>query len=810
MRRSLIIFIILAGIGTQLSAKQNPYVIKELKVEGAETLDKTTILNRAGLRVGFKVNDDQLIMGRAIQNLWAMDVFEEVSILHKEDDLGKIIIKLKVSPRLKEISYEGITKKEKSQLSTKIRLAKGRRVTPAARKRLRNRLVSFYRNKGFGKVKVDFKLNLNEEESDLKILIQKSKKFRIDKYQISGNHQLSEQKLKKSLRPLRKKLGVFRRSYDKEKFQEVLTSLTKKYESLGYADFKVKEKNIDKNAKGRVAIDIKVEEGEIYHIADIVWKGNEKYSDDELAKLTGLKSGLIYDPEAIESALRYKPDGTDVSSLYMNQGYLFFNVNQHITAVKDHKVYLELQVNEGEKAVIREVKFKGNTITKDPVILRNINTLPGDYFDRDELIRTQSNLATLGYFDPNTIEVKPIPRPNDGTVDLLYVLEEQPTDKYEFTGTLNGPTGFAGGLGIVLNNFSSKDLFKFKNWQTLPRGDGEKLAIRYNSSGKSYNSLTFNYSNPWLETKKPSSFFISTNYSRLINTTEDENGNSIDGSLKITGGSVGITTKLTWPDQFFSWTKSISFFHYAFDNYDNSLDIQEGKTNLLSFTNTLSRNRINHPFYPTLGSQFSASLSVTPPFSLFQKKVDPDNPYEFGEYFKILIDYSKYKRLVGKLTLKLGAHFGLIENYSNSIPLGPFERFHLGGTGITGRDVFRGNDLVGLRGYPAESLVPLDPNSGLEGGVIYQKINLELRMPISLNSTYSAYVYGFAEAGNTVASISKFNPTDLYRSAGVGARFSLPFVGQFGLDWAYGFDKLPGSSNPTGGTMHFTIGMPIR
>ena len=405
--------------------------------------------------------------------------------------------------------------------------------------------------------------------------------------------------------------------------------------------------------------------------------------------------------------------------------------------------------------------------------------------------------------------MKPIPNPADATVDLVYQVQEQPNDKYELSGTFNGAIGFTGGIGLVMNNFSSKNLFKFKKWQTLPRGDGEHLALRFNSAGKQYNAFTFSYSNPWMNTEKRTSFFINSNFSKIVRAQVDEDGNSYDGTLNIKGGSVGTTKRLLWPDPYFSWSRSVSYQNYQFDRYDNTLDIERGQTHLLTINNTLARNRINHPFFPTMGSTFNATLQLTPPYSLFTV-ADESNPYQFGEFMKVMIDYSRFKKVAGKLTLKVGVHFGLIDNYSSEVPLGPFERFHLGGTGLGGQDIFRGNDLIGLRGYPNESLVPLDAESGLTGGTIYQKFNVELRYPISLNPGYSAYVYGFAEAGNTWSRISAYKPLSFYKSAGVGMRLSLPFVGQFGVDWAYGFDKLPGASKPNGSELHFTIGMPIR
>ena len=811
MIRILLFFCLLFLFSTlKLSARQDSFILHDVKVIGEKDLDSRSILNSAGLYSGQKITDSDGKIAAAIKRLWKLDVFEDVSIYRDPQNPDDLIISVELSPRLTSFHWVGFGKKESGQLDEKLSLSKGRRLTPTVRKKIKNTIQNYFIDKGYQNAIATLKIQKDGNLADLSVSVDRGAKLKVKNVKLVGNDSIPYKKLKKSFKPYLKSFGLFSQVYKEDAKIEVEANLKEYYANKGFADFAVTGEKAFIDSKGKVSIELELSEGKRYYVRNIQWQGNSKYSEEQLFTLSGLKKGMVYSYQHIEEALRFKRDGTDISSLYMNDGYLLFNIRQEVTAVDDNQVDLMITMKEGKPAIISDIRIEGNNITNQHVLLRQLSTLPGDQFNRKELFRSQANIANLGFFDPNTIDVKPIPNPHNNTVDLVYIVEEKPNDKYEFTGTFNGTIGFTGGIGLELNNFASKDLFKLKNWKTFPRGDGERLALRYNTAGKSFNSFTFNYSNPWMKSERQKSFFINSNYSRLIRPQTDENGIVTDGSLVILGGSVGTSKRLIWKDPFFSFTQSVSYHNYRFDGYDNSLAIDKGQTHLLTFNNTLSRNTIDHPFYPSVGSQFSASLSLTPPFSFFNTVSDDGNPYKFAEFMKLMVDYSKYKRLAGKLTLKVGAHFGLLENYSGNIPLGPFERFHLGGTGLNGQDFFRGNDLIGLRGYPAESLVPFNEATGIEGGTIYEKFNVELRHPVILNASYSAYMYGFFEAGNTWGSRKDFRPLDLYKSAGVGMRFSLPFVGQFGLDWAYGFDKLPGETRPSGSQFHFTIGMPIR
>ncbi|MEL7145292.1 MAG: POTRA domain-containing protein, partial [Bacteroidota bacterium] len=745
----------------------------------------------------------------AIKKLWKMSVFDEVAIAADTEDPSKVIISVKEVPRLSSIGWKGVNKKEEGQLASKLKLRKGKRISNELRKEIRHKILNYFSHKGYHQTSVALNWTNEKPNSTLEISIIKGRKIKVKEVTVLGNEQIESRKLRKALKPYRRSLGLWKPVYEASAFTTVRQEIESVYKNKGYADIAVSKPIVATDEKGRVSLLINLEEGKQYFIRKVAWEGNQKYSDQELTALSGLKSGMLYDESFLHESLRFRQDGTDISSLYMDKGHLFFDIKHRVTAVEDNMIDLSILIREGEVATIGNVKITGNDITNQHVILRQLQTFPGDQFDRKALIESQSALATLGFFNPNSINVIPVPKPASGTVDLEYTVEEQPNDKYELSGTVNGAIGLTGGIGLVMNNFSSRDLFKFKNWKTLPRGDGEYLALRFNSAGKQYNAFTFNYRNPWHNTEKRTAFFINANFSKIVNTDTDELGESYDGTLHIKGGTVGITKRLLWPDPYFSWSRSVSYQHYRFDRYDNSLDIDQGQSHLFTLNNTISRSKVNHPFYPTMGSSFAASLQLTPPFSLFREP-GGQNPYEFAEYAKLMVDYSRFKAIAGKLVLKVGAHFGLIDNYRRSVPLGPFERFHLGGTGLGGQDIFRGNDLIGLRGYPNESLVPADEESGLSGGTVFQKINVELRYPLALQQGYSAYIYGFAEAGNTWSQLKDYNPLNMYRSVGVGMRLSLPFVGQFGVDWAYGFDKLPGMAKPNGGEFHFTIGMPIR
>jgi len=526
----------------------------------------------------------------------------------------------------------------------------------------------------------------------------------------------------------------------------------------------------------------------------------------------GVSKGDVYDLDLVNKKLNYNPSGSDVSSLYMDYGYLFFSVNPIEVEVNGDSIDVEMRIFEGSQATINKVIISGNDRTSDHVILRELRTIPGDKFSRANIIRTTRELAQLGYFDPEKVVPTPLPNPIDETVDVEWGLEERPSDQIELSGGFGGQLGFIGTLGLVFNNFSVRNIPRFDKWRPLPMGDGQKLSVRMQANGRRFQSYSASFVEPWIGGKKPHSFGVSYSYSvqRII----DFFSNQTNGSLKVSNITFSLARRVPWPDDFFTVSNSISFLQYRLFNFGNSLGFSNGTANNITFNTTLSRNSIDQPMYPRSGSSVSLSASLTPPYSLFRNldysTAENADKYELVEYHKWMFDAKYHVQIAGNLVLQSRAHMGFIGSYTKKAGVGPFERFWLGGDGISGQNFLIGNDVIGLRGYENNSLVPVDAASSIRGGTVYNKFVFELRYPVSLNPTATIYVLGFAEGGNNWNDVNQFNSFSIKKSAGFGARVFMPAFGLLGIDWGYGFDVLPGMTEPSGGQMHFSIGQLLR
>jgi outer membrane protein insertion porin family len=488
-----------------------------------------------------------------------------------------------------------------------------------------------------------------------------------------------------------------------------------------------------------------------------------------------------------------------------------------------------MRIREGDQATIDEVIISGNERTNDHVIRRELSTIPGQKFRRSDLIRTQQQLSQMGYFNPQKIDQDIRPNMADGTVDIEWKVEEQSNDQIELSGGWGGFYGFVGTVGLSFNNFSLRNVPHFDKWKPLPVGDGQRLSLRAQANGRSFQSYSLSFTEPWLGGRKPNSFTVSLNHSvsRLANNNFEFTDAS---SLKQSGITVGFGKRLEWPDNYFSLTSSLSFLVYNYNNYFGSSTLPaEGQTNEIMLTTTLSRNSIDNPMYPTTGSTISLALSLTPPYSLWRDPAfyqDINTQFRWTELHKWMLDAKFYLKLIGSqkpdgrsLVLETKAHFGFIGAYNQELGVGPFQRFLMGGDGLAGgfNSFVLGQDIVGLRGYPNNAVTPplyalrgqqrLDE---IEGGIVYNKFGLELRYPVVTGQSATVYGFLFTEAGNNWNNYQDFNPFSLYKAAGVGARIFMPAFGLIGLNWAYGFDKLPFSNDISGSQFHFTIGQQLR
>lgn len=857
-----------AGQGVQIDYT-NPkvFVIADIKFTGLVTLDERALIGYAGIQVGDRIAIPGTEISEAIKKLWEQGLIADVSfwLTRVEGDQAYIEVKLVERPRILGHSFEGLNGSQKNELSEKLAI-EGRQASAPVIKNSELAIKRYFIEKGFLNTTVKTVQIRDTVVSDgvrLRFEVDKNAKVKIDKISFEGNESFPKKRLKRTLKNTHEKprfwlvqrlveevvktkpkslvnyfgssypvsdedfktfinnnvkLNVLQGSkYIQKDFEVDKGTLIDFYNNNGYRDAVVVESNVTSVDKEFVNVDIEVSEGNQYYVRDIEWVGNYKYSDDTLASILAINKGDIYSPQRIVERTEFDgQSGDDLSSLYMDDGYLFFNLDVVEIRVEDDSVDLEMRIREGEQATIKRIILKGNDRTSDHVVLREIRTLPGQKFSRKELIRTTRELSQLGFFDPEQINPRPIPNLADGTVDIVYELVEKSTDQIQLSGGFGGPFGFVGTVGLTLNNFSVKNIGNFEKWRPYPSGDGQRLSLQVQSNGSRFRSTSIVFSEPWLGGKKPNNFSVS--YSHTVNRNILFGTDQVQGKLEANSFTIGLGRKLRWPDDYFTIANSVSWNAYDVENFGNSLGFNSGLSNSFTFNTTISRSNIDSPTFPSFGSQFTLNVNLTPPWSLlldrFDKPADEitdEERYEFVEYHKWMMDASFFLPLPAKMVVNARVHLGFIGNYNSITDSGPFERFFLGGTGLNGGNNFViGQEIVGLRGYDDNSIVPVDPSTGFRGGLIYNKMVMELRYPISTAPTSTIYLLGFMEAGNTWNSYDEYASRELFRSAGFGARVFLPAFGQLGIDWAYGFDSNRIYGITPGSQIHFTIGQQIR
>ncbi len=548
-----------------------------------------------------------------------------------------------------------------------------------------------------------------------------------------------------------------------------------------------------------LTVEMDIEEGNKYYFRNITWVGNTKYKADVLDKILAIKKGEVFDQARLESNLFMNPNGRDVSSLYLDDGYLFFNVTPVEILVENDSIDLEMRIHEGKQATISKVIVKGNTKTNDHVILRELRTKPGQLFSRADIIRSQRELSQLGYFDPEQMGVEPKPDPVSGTVDIEYTVVERPSDQIELSGGW-GAGRIVGTVGVSFNNFSTRNMFKKGAWRPLPAGDGQKLSLRAQSNGLYFQSYNASFTEPWLGGKKPNSFSVSVYHSIQSNGLPAEDVNR--SRIQTTGASVGLGKRLKWPDDFFILQQQIKYQHYALDGYQLIDGLSDGSSNAISYGITLSRNSIGDPIFPTSGGVVSLSVEATPPVSAFtglNYATEPNSTkYQWIEYHKWKFDTKWYQQLAKNLVVQAKVQFGFLGSYNKDLE-SPFERFYVGGDGLSGFGLDN-REIIALRGYDNNSI------SAETGSSIFAKYNMELRYRISANPSATIFVLGFLEAGDAWTRFSDFQPFNVKKSAGVGLRLFLPMFGLLGLDYGWRFDDIPGQEQMAPGQFHFSIG----
>ncbi|MFH1161202.1 MAG: POTRA domain-containing protein [bacterium] len=839
-------------------SKPKEYEIGGITVSGVKYLDANVLIMLSGLTVGDRLEVPGDHITKAVKKLWDQGLFENVQISVTNVIGSRIFfdIYLKERPRLSKFSFTGVKKSDADNIREKIHLVKGDYVTDNLIIKTENIIKKYFEEKGFLNADVDIVLKKDSASANnLSMVINISKNGKVKVYQlnVNGNVHLTKEQISTAFKDTKEmaifnpmdgldvliwesvkaafhldfveianiieqhafetvRLRIFKASkFIPEDYEEDKINLITKYNSLGYRDARIIADSIVRNDDNTINVSIWVEEGPKYYIRSITWVGNTKYNDQFLSRFLRVQPRDVYNKEALDAALTYDPNGGDLRSLYMDDGYLFFDVVPVEVRVENDSIDLEIRMHEGKQATISKVTIKGNTKTNDHVALREVQTRPGQLFSRDRLIRSQRQLAQLRYFDAEKLTPNVDPHPEDGTVNIEYTVEETSADQIELSGGW-GYGRIIGTLGLSFNNFSLRNFFNWKTWRPIPSGDGQKLSVRVQTYGKGYFSYSFAFTEPWLGGKNPLALSLSYVHSKYTNGLSK--GDSLYGYFKIDGFSIGLGSMLRWPDDYFSLYHSINYFLYNTKNYSAifSFGGGNGYYNALSYAVTLSRNSIDNPIFPRAGSELAITLELTPPYSLFRGDVNYDTMpyserYKWVEYYKIKFKGSWFITLIDKLVLSPRIQIGFLGTYNTKLGVTPFERFYLGGDGLTGYNNMDGRELIGMRGYANNSLTPGYPNT--LGGAVYTKNTLELRYPISLNPSATIYGLAFLEAGNDWLHFRDVNPFNLYRSTGFGIRVFLPMFGLLGLDWGYGLDPVPGVPGANGGQFHFSINSSI-
>jgi outer membrane protein insertion porin family len=779
--------------------------IEELEIGGVEVKgvffsDPNAIKSVAGLQVGQVIKIPGTDITKAMRNLWKLRLFDDVQIT-QDKRIGNIIfltIHLMERSRLAGWSYRGVKESVHDDLNEVVTpfLIKGQIAGTAMQINASNAIKKYYVEKGYLDVDVKVSEEVASERANavnLIFQIDPKEKIKIDDITFAGNEAVKDKKLKGLMKETKAKSHLLKKSkYIETDFETDKQAIIDHYHTLGYRDAKITDDSIWRDENGLNML-ITIDEGDKYYFGDITWKGNTVHSSESLSKILGIKKGEVFNEELLETRLRFSIDGRDVSSLYMDDGYLFFNVEPTEISVHNDTIDIEMRIFEGPQATIDEVVIKGNTRTHEHVIRRELRTQPGQKFSRSDIIRSQRQIIALGYFNPENLGIQtPVDQAN-GTVDIIYEVEERPSDQLELSAGWGGfgRSKIIGTLGVTFNNFSLRNIFNRDAWSPLPQGDGQRFSIRAQTNGDFFQSYNFSFTEPWLGGKRPNSFTVGGVLTKLNQEIIQR------GKLAIGRGYIGLGSRWKWPDDNFVSNTTLTLEYLNLDDYvtGDFVDkfgqvISNGFYNNFSISQTIARTTINEPTFPRSGSQISLTLQITPPYSKLGREVnmdDPQNLYKWVEYHKWRLDAEWYTPVVGKLVLKTASKMGFLGAWNKDIGIPPFERFEVGGDGLSNQQFgVTGKDILAMRGYEVEDI----PANSLGGAAIFNKFTAELRYPLSLNPSSTIFGLLFVEGGNAWKSFDDYNPFDLKRSAGVGVRAYLPMFGLLGFDFGYGFDNV--------------------
>ena len=863
--RILFLFILLF-IGNTINAQETAlekgkeYTLSGIEVTGKVSFNEQTVITFTGLEIGSKIRIPGEEISLAITKLWKLGLFNDVNFYVKKIEGESIFLELELYelPKLNEIKIKGIKKGKKEDIIKETELNKGKVVNDNLLTNTKNYIENKFKKDGFynTKVTINTLADSTNTKVDMVIFIDKGEKVKISAINFVGNEQLVDKKLKKSFKNTKEKkiYRIFKASkFVKDKYKEDLESVVTKYKEKGYRDARVVSENVvyDKE-KNKINIDVNIEEGKKYYFGDIRFLGNTVYSDQALNSILGIKRGEIYNGVMLEKRIADKtsPDAEDVTNLYQNNGYLWSNINPVEVKTENDTIDFEIRITEGPIAYFNNITVKGNDKTNDKVIYRELRTRPGEKWNKDLVIRSVRELGQLGFFDAEAIRPEPVNMdPAAGTVDLDWTLVEKGSSQVELQGGY-GAGGFIGTLGLSFNNFSLKNIFNKKAYQPLPMGDGQKMSLRLQAS-QGFQVYSLSFTEPWLGGKKPISFFTSISHSKQFLYDYRTRNVTREKSFNISTLTVGYGKRLKVPDDYFSISNSVSFSYYDLNNYNTGLfTFGNGASRNLAFSTTLTRDsRGLDPIFPDRGSNFSVSAKFTLPYSMWngvdyanlenkeefkqrntnvlqtdangnsvpvyidvngnntndftkavadQSLVDQER-FKYLEFYKVKFSGDWYTKIYKKFVLRTRAEFGFLGAYNSDRGVVPFERFYVGGDGLA-NFALDGREVIQLRGYPNNSL------SSQNGGTVYNKYSMELRYPITMKQSAKIYAMSFLEAGAAFDNFKTFDPFKVQRAAGVGLRVFMPAFGLLGIDFAHGFDPIPGDTVKSGWQTHFIIG----
>lgn len=842
------------------SAMPRTYEIAGISVEGAPNYDDYLILGYAGLKVGDRVAIPGDDITNAVKRLMRQTLFAQASIVLEKTvgDKAWLKIILRTQPRIAEVKYIGAKKGEIKDLQDRLQLVKGNQITQNIVNRIEDIVEKFYKEKGFGNAtcKVRLREDLsNKNEMFVDIVIDKHSKVKVHKIYINGNEVLSDRAIKRTMKKTNEKNDILKlfsqKKFVESDYQDDLNRILDKYNEKGYRDASIVADSVVPYDDSKVDVYIDVNEGKQYFIKDINWVGNTLFSNDYLDYYLGMKPGEVYNQKLMRKRLNEDDDA--VANLYMDRGYLFYQLVPIEREVTGDSISLEMRMMEGPQARINNVVINGNDRLYEKVIRRELRVRPGALFSKSDLMRSAREIAQTGHFNPETLDIQPEPNEENGTVDIIFNLESKANDQIEFSLGW-GQTGIIGKLQLKFTNFSIKNLFYPSTYRgIIPQGEGQTFSISAQTNARYYQSYAISFLDPWFGGKRPNSLSVSAYYSRQtgVNSSfynrqwasssmygygygiypnsyyggygnygyNDYYQNSYEQSLdpnkvlQMIGVNVGFGKRLKWPDDWFTFTAELGYNWYYLKNWDYLYYMNTGTSNAIVLGLTLARNSIDNPIYTRSGSQFSLNLQITPPAQLFTgkrnwKALSEANTveskkqlYQWIEYWKIRFKSRTYTPLSSNPqwtpVLMTRFDFGLLGSYNKYLKT-PFETFYVGGDGMSGSYTYA-TETIALRGYDNGILTPWRRE-----GYAYTRMGLEIHFPLMLQQSTTIYTLAFVEGGNAWTSVKEFNPFSLKRSAGAGVRIQLPMVGLMGIDWAYGFDKVDGVRG--GSHFHFILG----